>query len=169
MALIISCEGPCNKRMGYLDEFRIKDNKYMCLECAGEAKPKSSTIIKTQTNCYTSLFEPHLKRAYSLLSEPNRNYLFELANIPEANTILNRKVTELYFVVNGPQESINNCNDQKGRDQMNYNSVAFDLILYKQQRIKIVTIKGFIEKSNSSPHSSCYFAKSLWEQIKDSV
>ena len=43
MAIILTC-GVCKKRMGSLEPYRIKNDKYLCLKCA-DANDQEEAIV----------------------------------------------------------------------------------------------------------------------------
>ena len=53
MALIINCDS-CNKKMGSLERFIVKDDKYLCLKCGEEDTPKTEAAPETPDN-----IDPH--------------------------------------------------------------------------------------------------------------
>lgn len=159
MAIILRCEGQCGKRMGNLEEFRIKGDKYMCLPCAGVAKPAAAIGGTITGRVYKSAMETFLQTAWPMnCSNGNAKHFEKLSGLKREQL----PPEQLYWVcLEG------NRDDSIKTSSFNLEPSVFNLLLWdpaKSGKFQIVTVDGWRETYEATrPERRRYFGMQLWE------
>lgn len=166
MTLIIHCQGPCAKQMGSLEPFRVKEDKYLCLNCAGEkAKVYDTGRRDTKFKVFKSPFESIMQDAYYMNNDkpptpPTKNFTFffeQCICAPEQDTILGVEAKKLHFCVEG------RIHQERDKSLSDFEPFTFDLLIWRAgPLVKIVTIEGYKYKDQRMTGMG-FIAYSLWE------
>ena len=69
MSLILTC-GSCERKMGSLEEHRVRDDKYLCIKCFDALEQEKKAI----QNIYDSVPDDCIPWAFGVLKEPDFPY-----------------------------------------------------------------------------------------------
>ena len=167
MALIIHCEGPCGKQMGSLEQFKVHNNKYMCLHCAGVQKPRTIVEGTTTGRIYQSKLERFMLTLWPLNEQTNAG------NIREFNRYSKVKFADIKDPAKSTYWMIYDCGINRDDTINGYTHklepITFDLIAYNGKgQYLIATVIGHKEEGKKTPQLY-YIDTELAKQLRSQL